>query len=185
MHTNLILESFSLDPMDLLHESYDCLSLYESGAMDLEKMLTEAADGATAKNVFQKIWTFIQNAIKWIGKRISKFIQFIKSLFVKGKKKSVDTIIQELNVTGGYNGDAVDVNIPAGEGSEYTPPNVKLLMKPILMKINDDNSMTFDMKGVMDKRNLFNGQVKQGGFLGFKKDISIKGQGFAGQPPVS
>lgn len=183
MSKDLVLENFDFDPMDiLLHEHQDMNDLYESGCVYLEQMTSKAATGATKANVFQKIWSFIKAGLRWIKRRFIKFVEWVKSLFAKKPQRSIDSILTELNVSktsGPKSGSKVE--FPADKRSEYKPPDIDLIIKPILVDINDDKSMTFTITDVMDNYDLSNGEVKQGGVFGVGKKIPVKGQHLAGR----
>lgn len=180
MNIDLTWGSFDLDPMNVLHESCEYSVLYESGIMELDTMFGEASNGANKQNIFQKIWAFIQKGLKWIGKRFSQFVNYVKTLLTGHPQRSIDSILAELHVEPTHANGSISVNIPSNERSAYKPPDVKLMVKPVILKINNDKSMSFNMAGVMGKLDYGNYEAKQGGVLGFGKKIPIRGQQYVG-----
>ena len=82
-----ILERFNLDPL----AGYDDF-VFENA--EVIQYITEASEGATKKNILQKLWDLIKKLINILKKGLAKMINFIKRL-VSRKNKTADQIIQE------------------------------------------------------------------------------------------
>lgn len=71
-YNDFILESFDYKIIDPIHEDY---------------LFTEK------ENIISKIWNKIKSIFEWMGKIFSKFMNFIKSLFVKNKRTPEDILM--------------------------------------------------------------------------------------------
>ena len=151
-----ILESFNLDPLNSIYD-IDPFELYsESDENYIREALSEASEGTTKQNIFQKLWNLIKKAFAWIASKLSQLFNFFRNL---GKKKQVpiDNIVSSMNLSSNSSSikksnnsvsvndtkssnitkaqiDHVQIDIPASPKSEISVPNkVDLIFKPFKM----------------------------------------------------
>lgn len=155
MEIDFILESFNLDPIKLTDELYEFSIFHENTKQEFGNIITETANGATKKNIFQKIWNFIKKVFGLMRIGIAKIISFIESLFTK-KKRSVDQIARELNIQTSSESfsnskGSSQVKINSNPNSEVKMPEfISSVFKPIIIKINEDDSITLTISEIQD-----------------------------------
>jgi hypothetical protein len=144
------LETFELEhPINLLYDPEELFQ--EDGNEVLIEYLKEAANGATKKNIFQKIWEFIKKVFKWIGQKLAQFAKFIKNLFTR-KTKPINEICEELGIKGNTSDpNPIKVSIPSNPKSKLQmAPDITLVLNPILIKIDHDKkTVKFSIDQVM------------------------------------
>ena len=127
-----------------------------------EELITEAKNGTTKKNIFQKIWEVIKKVFKWIADQFKKFINWIKNIFKKENTKSADQILEENNVkkvaamaAGGVAlAGVLKLTIPSDEKSEVDmSAAIDLEVKQLTAQFNKDKrSVIFNLSDVKSFR---------------------------------
>jgi hypothetical protein len=153
MDSDLILESFNLDPMNMLYGSTEFSILVESNNKEFDVAVSNASKGTTKKNLLQKIWAFIKKILGLISRGVAAIIRFIKSLF-KRKTKGVDQIAEELSLpisplTPKSEEQSSRVELPSNPASEVdVPKDINCIFKPLQIKINNDESIGITLSEV-------------------------------------
>ena len=149
MEINSILESFKLNGIeDILYENMDLVS-YNEGALFLEEIYYEAANGMTKENVLQKIWNFIKKCFAWIVNMVKKLVKFIKRMITgksTGNGTSASSIASEivgdknLNKPTDNNSNKITVSIPSNPNSEVKmDDNIDMVYQSVYTDINKNN----------------------------------------------
>lgn len=142
---------------EVLNSSYGILDMIdpmsyfkEDGQRFCEDTLREATEGATKKNVFQKLWEAIKKFWKWICKKFSQMTNFLRAKLGRNKKtKTADQIAEEVlqntdnpNPPSPANADAtqpIKIEIPADPKSEIKmDETIDLAFKELWAKIEKD-----------------------------------------------
>ena len=87
------LEQFNLDPIGQFDDV-----LLESGTDDIWDYINEAREGATKKNIIQKLWGLIKKAAAWIWKKLQQLWKFVKGLFSR-KQTSINDVLEDATIS--------------------------------------------------------------------------------------
>ena len=152
---NIILESFSLDPTYTLID--DPHIMFQESII-FSNYITEETSNPNNGNVLQKILNVIKKCMAWIAKQIGNLINWIKKLF-SNKTKTVDQLAEELNISKSSSSkDDSPVDIPKLTSSPPKPDsqpenkiNIDRIVKPLIIKFNNDNSFSITIKESLSK----------------------------------
>lgn len=191
MNINCLSEEFDFSPYKLFGEEYEFSVLYEETQREYKDISTEANKDVNKKNILQKIFIFIKKIISLISRGVKNIINFIKSLFKK-KTKSADQIAVKFEINfkrarvnqtnkPSSSGDSHVVHMPliANPKSEVSPPeDIKLIYKDLMVKINDDNTISMSINRAID----LSGSTKAPGHKMVRKLDSVNAIGLIVYP---
>lgn len=133
----LFLEDFILDPF--------CEFEIKDYTEQVRDWIYEAAEGATKKNIFQRMLDLMKKLFGFIANLIKKFVNYIKSIFIKNKKKPVDQILEENDILPKAN--TSSNNAPSND-TPSKDSNLKATSVPVQVKQPDGSIKTEEYKAL-------------------------------------
>lgn len=96
MTTDVLMEQFNLDPLNLLRDDFLFTSNYfEDGNTFINSLLNEAtSEVVEKKGIITKLLNIIRKIFEWIARQWHRFTTFIKNLFNRNRK-TADQILEE------------------------------------------------------------------------------------------
>lgn len=160
---NNVIDNLILEDPSLYVESFEPFSFFtETDSMsDIPSSIS-----VPKKNVGQTILNLLKSIWEWIKKTFSVIMKFFKSLFNR-KPKSVDQVLANLGVKLNEDAEDFNVDIPSSEDSDLQLEyKAKVVVKPLIVKMNNDKTITFQTKQI-NKDTLLHMQGKiKGNWIG-------------------
>ena len=148
--------------MDIISEFDDIYT--EDGVELSNQWITEAQEGATKKNIFQRLWELIKKFFSWIAKKLTQLWKWLVSKFKKKSKTADQCVVEVIGIETFEKGknnrsskknknaakddkviDATVKEVPKHESAD-TDKTIKDISKNILVQFNDDNTFSIYYK---------------------------------------
>lgn len=149
MNISSYLNEFCLDPIseysNIITENY-----YEEGLKFFNDTILEASSGTTKSNIFMKLWNIILKLLRWIKGRLSKFWNWLNSLFKRKDVKTTDQILDDMGINPSSKSSNTPSNINNKKDENKSSENdfinkisnIKDVNKDFIIKFNKANDIT-------------------------------------------
>ncbi len=171
--SNLDMEQFDLDPTKNVFSYEKFLEFAEIINNDRIKLYNEFINNVNKNNVFVKLWGYIKNVFRWIGRAFNSVAKFTRRIFKKRKSNNTaDSIAEQAglqrksvpsdNVV--YSDGIVKsekINIPKDNKSTMEVDDyIKIMYKNIKVKFDrDKETIIFSIREIYNPANYVNASV--------------------------
>ena len=152
-----IFEEFNLNILEEYEDLY-----VEDGEALANQWITEAQEGISKKNIFQRLWDLIKRFFSWIGRALARLFKWITSRFKKNTK-TADQVMSDIM------GDDLFFKIPSLHIQRVNAPKAKAAPQRDYAVMKDDE---FKADKVDKKNNNASEDEEKVNFKGDIKDIT-------------